>query len=277
MEYYQFLFESLSEDKKDILTALLNDIGFTGFEEEENLLKAFIKKDDLNETYFENVISITSVEYSKSIIQEINWNEIWESGFEPVTILHPETAKPFVYLRAGFHQADTRAKYEIVITPKMSFGTGHHATTYMMVEQMGKINFKGKTVIDFGTGTGVLAILAEKLGAAKITAIDNDDWSINNSKENIITNDCKRITLVKADTISTTEKASVILANINLNIITASLFNIKNACEAGATMLFSGILNQDEQIILTALKKENIKIKDIIYKNGWMAILTNRE
>ena len=273
MEYYQFLFEGLTGDKKDILIALLNDIGFTGFEEENDSLKAFINKDELNEEHFNNIITITAVKYSRSVIEKINWNEIWESGFEPITILHPETRVPFVYLRAGFHKPVSHAALDIIITPKMSFGTGHHATTYLMIEQMSRINFHGKQVIDFGTGTGVLAILAEKLAAANIIAIDNDDWSISNALENITANNCKQISIVKADTIVSTEKAAVILANINLNIIVNNLSAIKKVAEVGATILFSGIMIHDKTVILAALQKEHINVQEVFTKNGWIAIL----
>ncbi|MEP7165765.1 MAG: 50S ribosomal protein L11 methyltransferase [Ferruginibacter sp.] len=274
MEYYQFLFEGIPNDKRDILVALLNDIGFTGFEEADDSLKAFINIADLDQNDLDVVIATTDAKYSRSIIQEINWNEKWETSFEPVTVFEPGTAVPFVYVRAAFHQADTNAKIDIVITPKMSFGTGHHATTYLMAEQMSQIDFKNKTVIDFGTGTAVLAILAEKLGAANIIAIDNDDWSINNARENITANNCRHITLVRAETIDTAEKAAVILANINLNIITANLSVIKAAAEPAATLLFSGIMLHDEPLIISALKTAGIEIKEILYKNGWLAILT---
>ena len=259
-----------------MLIAMLNDVGFTGFEEEDNSLKAFINKADLDQNDFDAIIATTDVKYSISTIKEINWNEKWEASFEPVTILYPETSIPFLYLRAAFHKADPNAKFDIVITPKMSFGTGHHATTYLMAEQMSKIDFEGKTVIDFGTGTAVLAILAEKLGAANILAIDNDDWSINNARENIYTNNCTHISLVKAETIVSIEKAAVILANINLNIITANLSAIKASAAPVATILFSGIMLHDEPIILTALQAANIKVKQVFYKNNWLAILAQR-
>lgn len=274
MEYYQFLFEALQGDKKDILIALLSDMGFTGFEEDDNVLKAFIKKTDLDQDHFDAIIATTAVKYSLSTIKEINWNEKWETSFEPVSILHPDSAVPFVHVRAAFHQADPNAQFDIVITPKMSFGTGHHATTYLMAEQMSKIDFKNKRVIDFGTGTAVLAILAEKLGAAKILAIDNDDWSINNALENIAANNCTGISLVMAETIVAAEKAAIILANINLNIIVANLIAIKAAAEPGATILFSGIMQHDEPVIIAALMAESIQIEEILYKNGWLAILT---
>ncbi len=274
MEYYQVILESISADQKDILIALLNDTGFTGFEETDDSLKAFINTEDFSEDEFNVIVSTYSIKYSRSIIKEINWNEQWETSFEPVSILHPDTGNPFVHIRANFHQANEQARFDITITPKMSFGTGHHATTYLMAEQMSKIAFDGKNVIDFGTGTAVLAILAEKMGAGRVIAIDNDDWSINNAMENIDTNNCSRISLVKAETIEVDEKACVILANINLNIIIANLSAIKNAAEKAAIVLFSGIMTHDEQVSRVALKNMNFEIKQVFHKNGWIALLT---
>ena len=276
MEYYEFLFEPIAAAQKDMLIALLDSIGFTGFEEENETLKAFINKNDLNEIDLANVIvMMTDIQYSRSEIQEINWNEKWEAGFEPVNILYPGTSETFVHLRAGFHKPGVDAKFDIVVTPKMSFGTGHHATTYLMIEQMSQVDFTHKKVIDFGTGTGILAILAEKLGAEAVLAIDNDDWSINNAKENISANHCERISLIKAETVPV-EKSAIILANINLNIIVNSLPAIKNACEPGGIILFSGIMKRDEQSILKALKEKNIKIDAVLEKNGWLAIVAKR-
>lgn len=274
MEYYQFLFESLSQNKKDILIALLAEAGFTGFEEEENKLIACVSSLDFNEHSFNNIIQATDTKCSKSVIKEINWNAQWEAGFEPVVVFHPQTQDRFAVVRASFHEPAGGVIYDIIVTPKMSFGTGHHATTYLMVERMSLLCFQNKSVIDFGTGTGVLAILAEKMGAAKIDAIDNDEWSINNAKENIEANDCYKIKLHKASTIMHGIKADIILANINLNVIISALDEITNACKDGASLLFSGILVQDKDIILDALTKKNIAIINCFERNNWLAIET---
>lgn len=274
MEYYQFLFESLSQNKKDILIALLAEAGFTGFEEEENKLKACISSLDFNDYSFNNIIQATDTKCSKSVIKEINWNAQWEAGFESVVVFHPQTQDRFAVVRASFHKPAGGVMYDIIVTPKMSFGTGHHATTYLMVKRMSLLYFQNKNVIDFGTGTGVLAILAEKMGAAKIDAIDNDEWSINNAKENIEANDCHKIKLHNASTIMHGIKADIILANINLNVIISALDEITNACKDGASLLFSGILVQDKDIILDALTKKNIAIINCFERNNWLAIET---
>lgn len=272
MEHLQILFENIDEVKKEMLVALLSNAGFTGFEEEAKILKAFIPFASFDKIIFDNIILITNTKYSESFIKETNWNEKWESNFEPVMVYHPNTNDPFVFIRANFHRPDALFLYDISITPKMSFGTGHHATTHLMVAHMSEIDFKNKSVIDFGTGTGVLAILAEKLGATKILGIDNDDWSINNANENIKVNACKNVILVKAETVITESPAQIILANINLNIIKENISAIVNAAERNADFLFSGIMIHDQKQIISILEKAGLSIKISERKDGWLLL-----
>jgi ribosomal protein L11 methyltransferase len=274
MQHLEFTFSTVSQDQKDILIALLSDAGFNGFEEEENSLKAFVPAAIFDEELFNSIIKTAQVKFSRSTLNEINWNEKWESDFEPVIVLDPVNRLPFAIIRASFHKKSENAKYDIEVTPKMSFGTGHHATTYLMMETMEHISFQNKTVLDFGTGTGVLAILAEKMGAEKIIATDNDDWSINNAKENFEANSCNKIELQKADTIPGSVRADIILANINLNIITENLVKIVNACNAAAIILFSGIMIKDKQIILDAISSKGISIINCYERQNWIAIET---
>ncbi|MCY7292151.1 MAG: 50S ribosomal protein L11 methyltransferase [Ferruginibacter sp.] len=241
MDYIQLLFRDISEDEKDVLIALLGNIGFEGFEEETDTLKALIPQSDYDENLFNSVIYLNNLKYSKSIIKEKNWNEKCESDFEAVSVNDPTTSKPFVYIRAAFHKPANSFKYNIEVTPKMSFGTGHHATTYLMVANMSYIDFNDKSVIDFGTGTGVLGILAEKLGAKTVLAIDNDGWSIKNAEENVAVNNCNLITIECAETIPQGNKADIILANINLNIIKANITAIKNASSERTVFLLAAL------------------------------------
>jgi ribosomal protein L11 methyltransferase len=161
-----------TEEWQEVLIALLTEIGYEGFEQEEALLKAFINKDAFDRAALEALLGEYGVEYEEQEIGERNWNAEWEANFQPVVV------DGFCAVRAHFHPPMPEVEHELVITPKMSFGTGHHATTYMMLQAMRGIDLRGKRVLDFGTGTGVLAILAERLGAAEVVAIDNDDWSI---------------------------------------------------------------------------------------------------
>ena len=273
MEYIQIQFEGTNEAQNEILVALLDDIGFDGFEESIGMMKACIPAIQFDENLFNQVIDVSIYKYSKSVIKKENWNAKWESEFQPISVYYPNSSKPFVYLKAGFHASNNDFEYNIEVTPKMSFGTGHHATTYLMVEQMSTINFEGKSVIDFGTGTGVLAILAEKMGAKHILAIDCDDWSIENTIENIEKNHCQAIETVKAFTIPTGNKADIILANINLNIITDNIKAITDACLPETKILFSGIMLHDEANIVSVLENAGIKVEHIYKKDNWLAIL----
>ncbi|MBC7536706.1 MAG: 50S ribosomal protein L11 methyltransferase [Ferruginibacter sp.] len=275
MDHYQFIFNSINKESKEQLIALLDNIGFEGFEEGEEMLTAFVAIDKFDEIEFGNIIATNSVSYSKSIIKETNWNKEWEAGFEPVTIYHPVSGIPFVAVRANFHLAVPGVLHDLVITPKMSFGTGHHATTYLMIREMSLLDCKNKTVIDFGTGTGVLAILAEKLGASKVIGIDIDDWSIDNAKENTAANGCVKIDILKGETITAGINGDLILANINLNIIIGSLEVIRNACNIDAVILFSGIMLQDRDHILSVLAENQFHINKVVTKDNWLAISTN--
>jgi ribosomal protein L11 methyltransferase len=176
----------------------------------------------------------------------------------------------FVGIRATFHPPLEKIQHEIIITPKMSFGTGHHATTFMMIQQMKEIDFKGKTVLDFGTGTGVLAILAAKLGAANVYAIDYDEWSITNTIENIQQNGSSNIRVAQLATLPAGEKFDIILANINLNVILDNLKSIVLSSISNTYVLLSGFLLQDEDkrpIFINNLYNINI-INLKVFKNG---------
>ena len=169
MDYIKITFTELQPEQREILIAQLADAGYEGFEERDNSLDAFINTKGFDAHILNEISFKYQTPYTKEKIAETNWNQIWESNFEPVVV------DDFVAVRAGFHKPITTTKFEIIITPKMSFGTGHHATTYMMIWLMKDIDITGKSVLDFGTGTGILAILAERSGAKNILAIDNDD------------------------------------------------------------------------------------------------------
>ena len=217
-----------------------------------------------------------SLTYEETSIEEENWNAKWESGFEPISVLDPRDQSLFAYIRASFHDVNEKARYNIEITPKMSFGTGHHATTYLMIETMCSLDFKDKNVIDFGTGTGVLAILAEKMGAKKIMAIDNDDWSMENTRENAEKNNSENVTLIKAESCFTGNDFSseIILANINFNVIVDNLEAIKLNATTGTIVLFSGILEGDVISLTKELTNAGFFINKVNIRNGWAMIYT---
>ncbi len=261
--------ESNSQERLEILIAQLSEIDFYAFEQNKNVLLAYIKEENFHPLIFQEIVSPEET-YKSLIIENRNWNEEWEFGFKPVCI------KKFAGIRASFHQPLQNIKHEVIITPKMSFGTGHHATTYLMIEQMEKINFEDKKVLDFGTGTGILAILAEKLGAKSVFAIDYDEWSITNTLENIKANNCKQINLEKRDDIRGTMIQDVILANINLNVLIQNANDIRSISQIGTLLLMSGFLCEDEKTILGVFNNIGFGKKNIIKKNGWMSLLVSK-
>ncbi len=266
MDYIKITFAHLQPEQKEILIAQLADAGYEGFEEVDNSLDAFISKKNFDKNLLSEISYKYQTPYTSEKIAETNWNKIWESNFEPVIV------EDYVAVRAGFHKPITNAKFEIVITPKMSFGTGHHATTHMMIQLMRKIEFKEKTVLDFGTGTGILAILAEKSGAEKIYAIDNDEWSIANAEENFKTNKCKKIILKKASDASSKLKYDVILANINKNVILENLETLCASLKPAGKILFSGLLPTDKKDIIEA-KDFRLILEDELIRNNWIALM----
>jgi ribosomal protein L11 methyltransferase len=266
MKYIQVEFTNQTAEQNEITIAMLADMGFEGFEENEQSLKAFIEETKFDKESFEALVKSNKLSYSLSVIEQQNWNAAWESSFEPVII------GGFAAVRAGFHEPVKNVQHEIIITPKMSFGTGHHATTYLMMEQMSSLDFVGKSVLDFGTGTGVLAILAEKMGATSVVAVDNDEWSIDNAKENIDNNNVAHIALQMAETIPADHKYDIILANINLNVILQNIAFITAACNPAAMVLLSGFLISDEAAIKTALQANQLAFSLVAQQKDWICI-----
>ena len=268
INYISVLFEA-TKQQAEIITALLMDRGYEGAVENENITTISIQEQHFQESELKELMDQQQVAYTFAVVPQQNWNAQWESSFEPVQV------DDFALIRASFHEKKASVLHDIIITPKMSFGTGHHATTYLVIQQMEELDFKDKSVIDFGTGTGVLAILAEKMGAASVYAVDNDEWSINNSIENIEANRCSRVALELAHEMRHREKADIILANINLNVIIDNIDKIKAALHSGGSTIFSGLLTADEDKITNVLIKNGFKIRKVTHRNGWIAILTS--
>lgn len=256
-----------SAEEGEILMALLSEKQFYAFEEKDNLLVAYITEKDFDEDSLTEILE--NKYFIKTVIEDENWNEKWESELKPVVINN------FVCIRASFHSPAKNVKHELIITPKMSFGTGHHDTTCLMIEQMEAIDFKDKSVLDFGTGTGVLAILSEKLGATKVLAIDYDEWSINNTMENALANSCKHISVEKRSDLPELP-VDIIIANINLNVLTASSSAITRLLNDGGLLLMSGFLLRDESAIENAFGERGFVKKNAHGKNEWLSILFHK-
>jgi ribosomal protein L11 methyltransferase len=264
LNYIQISFPGLNDEQKEILIALLSDSGFEGFEEVVNGLEAFVSESKFNRTLLKEITHQYKIEFIEKNISSKNWNEVWESGFSPVVI------ENFCAVRSNFHDPVKTTQHEIIINPKMSFGSGHHATTYMMIQQISEIDFAGKAVCDFGTGTGILAILSEKLGAEKILAIDNDTRSIENAMGNIELNECSRIKVINNSKVSTDRKFDIVIANINKNIILENLSAFYESLVEKGVLLLSGLLIEDLPEILQAASDFN-EIKTIT-KDNWLCL-----
>ena len=263
----QLTINTAGESKREELIGLLSVFDFDGFEEKDEQLLYYFTEGKVDEEELKGIINHYRLSYSRSVILPQNWNAVWESSFAPVVV------GDFCCVRADFHQSIAKTEYEIVITPKMSFGTGHHATTYLLIEQMAKMDFKGKRVADFGTGTGILSILADKLGSSYVWAIDNDDWSIENAKENVERNGCKVISIEKMDCFRSKQKFDIILANINKNVILTNLDGLVFGLNKGGKILLSGLLKEDEQDVLAFSTKFNLTHITTFERENWISIL----
>ncbi len=270
--YVQIEFDSLSREQKEMIIALLTEMNYQGFEEEGDLLRAYIFSTDFSGKELNNLAKKFSLNFSISEVENRNWNEEWESNFHPVLVNHPAYNDPWVAIRAGFHKPIKNVKHEIIITPKMSFGTGHHATTAMMIRAMGKLSFTGRRVLDFGTGTGILAILAEKLGASKVVAIDNDDQSIQNAEENILANNCSKIQLVKASVAIFPLEFDVVLANIVKIVILSNLKAFTEQLVPGGKVVLSGLLKDDEEEVLQWSRNNSLLLREKIEEENWICL-----
>jgi ribosomal protein L11 methyltransferase len=257
--------------QSDILIALLTDIGYDGFEEAGDNLLAYIGEPKFSEEELQKVADMIGVTYTLETIAPQNWNEVWESNFLPVIV------DDFCTIRAHFHDIKITTPYQILITPKMSFGTGHHATTQLMIQLMREVDFRGKKVLDFGTGTGVLAILAEMLEATQVLAIDNDSWCVENAEENIMRNNCSRI-VVKNGSLEIADAFApdVILANINRHILLQYMGALHRLLQPGGTILMSGLLADDESIIKEAAGREGFIFSELRMQTNWIAMRFSR-
>jgi len=272
MEHISIEIPVISEEESELLTASLIGLGFVGFEEKAGSLIACIESDQFDQEAVEEILALMGKSFQKETIRETNWNAEWESGFNPVEIYHATDNIPFVYIRASFHDSRPDFIHDLIIDPKMSFGTGHHATTHLMVQNMCELDLKGKKVIDFGTGTGLLAILASKMGASEILAIDCDDWSLNNAQENLRLNEISNVSLEKGDFFPAIRDADFILANINRNILLENLTSMTRSTCPGGIILMSGIMQEDESIIISGLASEIIDNPSVKRRESWSLI-----
>jgi len=272
MNYLKLTFKTPTQELNEILTAHLADYEFNGFDEENGQLVAYIEEKKHSKALAKALVEL-SKQYeikidSQSIVNE-NWNAKWESNYEPVIV------DDFCAVRANFHASIKTVRHEIIITPKMSFGTGHHATTYMMMKRMESLDFKDKNVLDYGCGTAVLAILAQKLGAFHSDAVDNDHWAYENSIENVEINRCANeidVYCGSIDTIGNRKKFDVVLANINRNVILDTMQEMTIRLKRGGYLVCSGFLEEDVPLIVEAAAKAGLKLEYKMEREKWRCL-----
>ena len=253
----------------DILVAQLNEINFETFTFDKNLLKCYVQLDSFNKDQCLDIISSVSsqvkLQYFFKVIKQENWNAKWEKSFEPVQI------NSQCLIRADFHNSNSDIKHEIIITPKMSFGTGHHETTFLVINELFNINLKCMKVLDMGSGTGVLAIICSKLGADTVLGIDIDEWAYKNSIENSMLNNVENIEFVLGDVDKIgNKKFDVVIANINRNIILRDLHLYFKKLIKGGKLIISGFLEEDLKLVLNTAKNIGFQLINKKNKNKWL-------
>jgi ribosomal protein L11 methyltransferase len=266
---YHFTIEP-KELGSEILIAELGEKAFESFTETENGISAFVKKDLWDENILDDIYILQSeefkIEYTIEEIDQVNWNEEWEKNFEPIDV------DGKCHVRAPFHPK-TDAEFDIVIEPKMSFGTGHHETTHMMIQHLLEINVEGLKTLDMGCGTAILAILAEMKGAQPIDAIDIDNWCYLNSIENAERNNCKHITVYEGDAdLLTNKNYDLIIANINRNILLNDMQSYVDCLNPKGILLLSGFYEEDIPFIDASCTEKGLTYVKKFQRNNWVSL-----
>jgi ribosomal protein L11 methyltransferase len=268
--YLEFDFKvTPTEIGRDILIAELGYVGFESFVETDEGVTAYIQEKDWSEELLDDVDILTNSEFKISFtrkqIEQVNWNEEWEKNFEPILV------DDICSVRAPFHPKPN-VEFDIVIEPKMSFGTGHHETTHMMIQHILKNEWSGKKVLDMGCGTAVLAILAEMKGARPLDAIDIDNWCYLNSIENADRNHCQYITVYEGDAALLNGKSyDTIIANINRNILLNDMATYAACLKAGGELYLSGFYTEDLEIITAECNKHKLQFVENLKRYNWVA------
>jgi ribosomal protein L11 methyltransferase len=260
----------------EILQAEISEAGFDTFMEIENGFEAYAEQDNFNKEGLHEILqkysAITPITFYQDKIEKINWNEEWEKNYEPVMV------DDSVIIRASFHQPTKSYPYDIIITPKMSFGTGHHQTTHLMVKTQLEMDHKNKIVMDAGCGTAVLAIMASKLGAKKVDAFDIDEWSVINGQENAEINQCANINIRqgKISDLTFEDDFDIILANINKNILLQEMHQYAAYLKPGGLLLLSGFYEKDIPDLLHAASSYNLQQVTSHERESWVSLLLKK-
>lgn len=271
MNYYACSFSNPeNETLKDMLMELLGAAGFDSFMDTDEGFEAYCQEKSLDETELDEILQMEQFSnvklLKKELIPDQDWNATWEASYEPVII------NELCRIKAPFHQVEGSYIYDLVIEPKMSFGTAHHETTSQIIELMLQSDFKGLNVLDMGSGTGVLAILAKKLGSSMTVAIDNDEWAYRNALDNVKLNDETEIVVELGDANSLNNRQfDIILANINRNILLRDMKEYVKCLVDGGKIFFSGFYEEDLKLIAKEAECLGLKYVNHVTKNNWTA------
>jgi ribosomal protein L11 methyltransferase len=271
--YYTRLSVNCNPDFSEILIAELAEAGFETFQENENGFEAYVEDDrydaEILQSVKEKYSAMTSLDFSFDKIEKKNWNEEWEKNYEPIIV------DDQCLIRADFHRIEKKYPHEIIITPKMSFGTGHHQTTYLMVKAQMQIDHKNKRVMDAGCGTAILSIMASKLGAREVEAFDIDEWSVINGNENIGINGFDNINLQqgKITEVELQDKFDIILANINKNVLLEEIRIYSTYLSPSGLLLLSGFYTNDIADLLNEAEKYKLKEVKRDERERWASLL----
>ena len=270
MKTFEYTFTAPSSDiQHDMLTTMLAEMGFDSFMDEEHALKAYCAAECRDDLAVESLLtepSFSDIHLLK--VEEMpdkDWNELWEASYQPVVV------NKRCRVRAPFHEPDPSFEFDLVIEPKMSFGTANHETTAQIIQLMLETDFKGKAVLDMGSGTAVLAILAKKLGSARTVAIDNDEWAYRNAFTNIELNGISDIEIVLGDALSIKGSFDVVLANINRNILLRDMHFYVEAMNPDAHIFFSGFYTEDLPSIREEAERLGLHYCRHLSRNNWVA------
>jgi ribosomal protein L11 methyltransferase len=271
MNYIQITIPTTDINLQEVLTALLSEMDYEGFDQDAQQLNAYISSSLFDEAALIAVLHNFSLSYTKAVIEKQNWNAQWEASFEPVIV------DEVCVIRAPFHEVQQSALLDVIITPKMSFGTGHHATTQLMAKAMKSLPLQNAQVLDFGSGTGVLSILAAKMGAQKIVAVDNEEWAVENAQENNALNQVTNVAVLLGSLEAVTaNNFDIILANINRHILLQYMSSLFDKCATNAHLLLSGLLVEDEQIVKDAALQVGFTYQETYLLNNWIAMRFNK-
>jgi ribosomal protein L11 methyltransferase len=265
--FKEIIFSNTNQEQQEILLALLSNLGYDSFLQEENLLKAYVLQSDFNAEELAQIASAQEVSYTIGDLEQKNWNEEWEKNYEPVIV------NDKVAVRAHFHEPIVSSACNIIITPQMSFGTGHHSTTKLMLQLLSDMQLKDSTVFDYGCGTGVLGIYTALQGASLVHMCDIDDNCVDNTTSNIALNNADNCSVVCAN-ISDTEarQYDIVIANINLNILTDNMQAMAERVASGGHLLLSGFFTSDAPILESYGKKYDLTIYRTCNELNWCAL-----